>query len=220
MIAESYRHCETLVRDADKDRFLSALFAPAERRDALFALYAFHVEIARIPSVAPEPFAAAVRLQWWHEALSGERDGEAAANPVAAALRDALASIGVDVAPLLEHLEAQRAIAFGEPETISDAAIFFTAARLIGAPGGGLGAAAASAGQAYALAVRGRSPELARAHYEAFWAQLIELPQSALPAFLPAALVPLLLRQPRAAQWRKQVALLRAAWFGFAKLKY
>ncbi len=30
-----------LVREADKDRFLSALFAPAMRRDALFALYAF-----------------------------------------------------------------------------------------------------------------------------------------------------------------------------------
>ena len=56
MSADDYRHCETLVRDADKDRFLSALFAPAARRDALFALYAFHVEITRIPLLAREPF--------------------------------------------------------------------------------------------------------------------------------------------------------------------
>ena len=36
------RYCEDLVREADKDRFLASLFAPAERRPALLALYAFN----------------------------------------------------------------------------------------------------------------------------------------------------------------------------------
>ena len=124
MSADDYRHCETLVRDADKDRFLSALFAPAARRDALFALYAFNVEIARIPQMAREPFAAAIRLQWWRDALNGERPGEAAAHPVAAALNDALAAAQVSPAPLIEYLDVQRAIVFGEDATDSDAAIF------------------------------------------------------------------------------------------------
>ena len=43
-----YRHCENLVRAADKDRYLATLFAPADRRDALFALYAFSHEIATV----------------------------------------------------------------------------------------------------------------------------------------------------------------------------
>ncbi|MEX2008823.1 MAG: squalene/phytoene synthase family protein, partial [Dongiaceae bacterium] len=30
------------VRRGDRDRFLTALFAPADRREALFALYAFN----------------------------------------------------------------------------------------------------------------------------------------------------------------------------------
>ncbi len=35
-------YCEALVRAADKDRFLAALFAAAEHRGALYALYAFN----------------------------------------------------------------------------------------------------------------------------------------------------------------------------------
>jgi hypothetical protein len=136
---------------------------------------------------------------------------------VAAALRDALQTAPVDPAPLLDHLEAQRAAAFGEPETLSDAAIFFTAAQLLGAPEIGLGAASASAGQAYALAVQAQSPEAARVQYSALRAQIGQLPKIALPAFLPAALVPLLLHQPGASQWRRQIAMLRAAWFGFPR---
>src|ERR1700757_2946478 len=36
-----------LVRRHDRDRYQTALFAPAARREALFALYAFNYEIAR-----------------------------------------------------------------------------------------------------------------------------------------------------------------------------
>ncbi|MDO8875451.1 MAG: squalene/phytoene synthase family protein, partial [Pseudolabrys sp.] len=86
----SVEHCAALVREADRDRYLAALFAPAERRDALFALYAFNIEISRVRDVAREPMPGEIRLQWWREVLSGERDGEAAAHPVAAALVAAL----------------------------------------------------------------------------------------------------------------------------------
>ena len=48
---QAFAHCEALVRAADRDRFLAALFAPRERRGALFALYAFNVEIARVREV-------------------------------------------------------------------------------------------------------------------------------------------------------------------------
>lgn len=86
----NFDHCAALMREADRDRYLAALFAPAERRDALFALYAFNVEISRVRDVAREPMPGEMRLQWWREVLSGEREGEGAANPVAAALMAAV----------------------------------------------------------------------------------------------------------------------------------
>src|SRR5437588_12606215 len=84
---ENYQHCESLVREADHDRYIASLFAPAEHRDALLALYAFSVEIARIRDAAREALPGEIRTQWWREALQGLRDGEAAAQPVAAAVR-------------------------------------------------------------------------------------------------------------------------------------
>jgi len=85
-----FEHCAALVREADRDRYLAALFAPADRRDALLALYAFNVEIGRVRDVAREPMPGEIRLQWWREVLNGEREGEGAAHPVAAALMQGL----------------------------------------------------------------------------------------------------------------------------------
>src|SRR3954452_17343605 len=87
----AYLHCEQLVRVADKDRFLATLFAPAEKRGPLFALYAFDLEIAGIRERAREPMPGEIRLQWWRDVLSGERGGEAKAHPVAAALTATIA---------------------------------------------------------------------------------------------------------------------------------
>src|SRR3989304_4664298 len=84
---DNFEHCAALVREADRDRYLATLFAPADRRDALFALYAFNAELARGRGGAREPLPGEIRLQWWREVLNGERDGEAAAHPVAAAVR-------------------------------------------------------------------------------------------------------------------------------------
>ena len=89
-------HCAALVREADRDRYLATLFAPSDRRDALFALYAFNIEITRIRDVAREPMPGEIRLQWWREVLSGEREGEGAANPVAAALMAGLKQYAID----------------------------------------------------------------------------------------------------------------------------
>src|SRR5476651_2510786 len=83
---DAFSYCMELVRKADRDRFLAALFAPAEQRNALAALYAFNVEITRVRELAREPLPGEIRLQWWSEALNGERREEASANPVAAAL--------------------------------------------------------------------------------------------------------------------------------------
>lgn len=214
---DGFAYCEALVRDGDKDRFLASLFAPAAQRRHLFALYAFNLETARVRAAVREPMAGAIRLQWWRDALTGERPGEAAASPVAAALNAALAAIGADRAPLLDLIEQRRAELFGEPAASIEANVFVTAARMLGGNGDAVPGAALDAGLAYDLS---RDPEQhahAREHYERLRTAVPQLPAAVVPAFLPAALVPLRLRHADPPQWRRQVALARAAWFGFPK---
>ena len=87
-MADSFDHCEELVRAGDKDRFLATLFAPQKYRRALYALYAFNLEVARTRELAREPMPGEIRLQWWRDVLGGAGRGEVDAHPVAAALRD------------------------------------------------------------------------------------------------------------------------------------
>jgi len=138
---ESYRHCEQLVRAADKDRFLATLFAPADKRGPLFALYAFNREIAGVRDRAREPMPGEIRLQWWRDVLNGERAGEAAANPVATALIDTIGHFGLPVAPLLDVVEAHAFDLYDDPMPTlaaleaygrkTEAAVFRLAARII-----------------------------------------------------------------------------------------
>jgi phytoene synthase len=85
-LRRAYEHCAELVREAARDKWLSALFAPEDARPHLHALAAFDIETARVTGLVREPLAGEMRLAWWREALNGERAGEAAAHPVAAAL--------------------------------------------------------------------------------------------------------------------------------------
>ena len=64
------------MRRHDRDRFQTALFAPAEPREALFALYAFNYEIARVREVVREPMLGQIRLQWWREVIHAAYAGE------------------------------------------------------------------------------------------------------------------------------------------------
>jgi 15-cis-phytoene synthase len=155
-------HCAALVREADKDRYLAALFAPAEHRNALFALYAFDAEIARVRGLAREPMPGEMRLQWWREVLVGEREGETAAHPVAAALRDALARHRIDVALLIALIDAQSFDLYDEPmanrddlETYAVAtrgAVFAIAANILGSRAPAARALARHAGIAHTIA--------------------------------------------------------------------
>src|SRR4051812_37500212 len=69
MASDAFAACETLVRNADYDRYLSALFIPAERRPHVFALYAFNYEVAKTAENVTQPIMGQMRLQWWCDAL-------------------------------------------------------------------------------------------------------------------------------------------------------
>jgi phytoene synthase len=63
------------VRRHDRDRFQTVLFAPARRRESLFALYAFNYEVARVRETVSEPVLGQIRLQWWRESIAAAFDG-------------------------------------------------------------------------------------------------------------------------------------------------
>jgi phytoene synthase len=111
----AFAHCEGLIRNADKDRFLASLFAAADRRPFLHALYAFDIEVMHIAARVREPMAGELRLQWWREVLEGGRAEEAQANPAAAALMATVTAARLPTEPLLVLLDARAFDLYAEP---------------------------------------------------------------------------------------------------------
>jgi NADH dehydrogenase [ubiquinone] 1 alpha subcomplex assembly factor 6 len=82
-----------LVRRHDLDRYQTVLFAPAARREALFALYAFNYEIARVRETVTQPMLGQIRLEWWRENVAAAFGGGTVRHhpvmePVAAMIRE------------------------------------------------------------------------------------------------------------------------------------
>jgi 15-cis-phytoene synthase len=159
---EAYAHCATLIREHDHDRWIATLYAPESQRPALFALYAFSHEIARIRAQVSEPLPGEVRMQWWRDLLEGEAKGETQSHPVAAALLDAVARYRLPIAPLTALIEARIFDLYDDPmPRLSDlegyagetASALIRLACLVLANGRDPGGAAACghAGVAYAL---------------------------------------------------------------------
>jgi 15-cis-phytoene synthase len=114
-------HCQALVRAADKDRYLATLFAPAEHRAALFALYAFNLEVARVREVIRDPLAGEIRLQWWNDVLHGVDRGEIEAHPVAGALRATIARYRLPAEEVAAIVDARRFDLYDDPmPTLAD----------------------------------------------------------------------------------------------------
>lgn len=101
-------YCFDIVRTADKDRFLSSLFAPDDRRPHLHALYAFNIELARIRETVSEPAPGEIKLRWWTDAVRDIRAGTVAGHPVAQALARTIADHALPYETFLAMIEARR----------------------------------------------------------------------------------------------------------------
>lgn len=95
------------VRRADRDRYLAALYAPQDKRDALLALYAFNAEIAGVRERIHEPLPGEVRLQWWRDVLSSDDAAAASGHPLAEALTRVIADHALPRAAFDNYLEAR-----------------------------------------------------------------------------------------------------------------
>jgi phytoene synthase len=155
----TFAYCQDLVREADKNRFLATLFAPAERRPFLFALYAFNVELSHVPERTSEALAGEVRLQWWRDVLDGTRAGEAAANPVASGLLAAMTWHDLPAAALVDLIDAREFDLYDDPMPTlaalesyarrTTSTLFMLAGRILGAASASV--IADPAGTAYAV---------------------------------------------------------------------
>lgn len=149
------------LRQQDRDRFGTVLFAPADRRDALFTLYDFNLEIARARELVSEPMLGRIRLQWWRDSLNKVYAGADGGSPLARALSAVIERHGLarqEFDRLLEaretdmeleppaDLPALEAYAEGTAATLNRLAL-----AILGADGEGPRAAAAEVGIAWAL---------------------------------------------------------------------
>ena len=154
-------YCAELVRQQDSDRYLTALFAPPERREDLFALYAFNAEVARGREAVSEPMLGHIRLQWWRDVIAEIYDGEPRRHQVVQPLASAIRGHGLPRAPFDHLLDARELdLADGPPGSLDELVAYADASSggltrlalfVLGGSEGPLQTAGGLAGTAWAL---------------------------------------------------------------------
>lgn len=153
--------CAEEVRRHDNDRYLTALFAPAEDRARLFALYAFNLEIARVRESVSEPILGAVRLRFWRDAVTDLYTGKPPRHPATLTLAATGAAALLERARLEALTDARDADLKDEPPADLAALVAYAEATggalaalaldLLGVDGEASRAAARDVGTAFAL---------------------------------------------------------------------
>jgi phytoene synthase len=112
---DSAAFCADQVRSHDFERYASTLFVNADRRRALLALYAFHVEISRVREQVSQPLPGEIRLQWWTDMLAGAGHGGVEGNPVAAELLLAMRTYALPVERLSRLIDEHQFDLYNDP---------------------------------------------------------------------------------------------------------
>ena len=89
-------YCRDLVRSADKERYITSLFASAEARAALWAISAFNHEIAKTRETVSEPMLGEIRLQWWRDASNDIFAGKPRQHAVVLALSGSIQKFALE----------------------------------------------------------------------------------------------------------------------------
>jgi NADH dehydrogenase [ubiquinone] 1 alpha subcomplex assembly factor 6 len=151
-----------LLRGHDRDRYLLSVFAPAPRRAAIQAIYAFNYEIARIRDTVSEPVLGQIRLQWWRDGVDEAfGDGSVRRHEVLTPLADAIRHHGLSRDHFGRLIAArERDLAPDPPENLaaleayaeeSSAPLQLLALEALGGSGAEANRAARDAAIAYAL---------------------------------------------------------------------
>jgi phytoene synthase len=154
-------YCAEQIRRFDNDRFLCSLFAPAAEREALAAVYAFNVEVARIRESVGEPLLGEIRLQWWRDAIEGIYSGRPSSHQVVVELDQAVRAFGLSRAHFERVLDARAfdlddapppdLAALVDYADATSATLSALSLEVLGADGDGVRHAARDVGIAWAL---------------------------------------------------------------------
>ncbi|HPF46637.1 MAG: squalene/phytoene synthase family protein [Alphaproteobacteria bacterium] len=120
-MSELDTYCAKQIKKYDYDRFLITLFARADIREDLFALYSFNHEVAKIREAVSEPMLGEIRLQWWREAIEGIASENPRNHEVVLPLSDAFHRHGLSADSFIDIIDARSADIYDEnPNTIAD----------------------------------------------------------------------------------------------------
>ena len=91
-MSSTEQYVSELVKKDDRDRFLTAAFAPEPARAAILALYAFNAEVGRVRESVSEGMIGQIKLQWWRDVVTAIYDAGhvSQGNPVVGALAAAI----------------------------------------------------------------------------------------------------------------------------------
>jgi phytoene/squalene synthetase len=200
----AHRYVLEEVRQADRDRFLAALFAPEPQRRGLLALLAFDHELARTGAVTREPMLARIRLEWWREAVAeAAGEGKPRAQPVVESLSETIRRHAVPLPRMIDLIDAREEEIEGALDVLRAghalADLQLAVLDVTDAPTRQAARAVAAAG------LMGEGPERAALLAEAR-ALRPQIDPAALPILLPARLL-----DRGWAPWRKPLALWWAA---------
>ncbi|UTO28778.1 phytoene/squalene synthase family protein [Bartonella harrusi] len=114
-------YCFDILRATDRDRYISVLFSPKEKRRALAALYAFNVEVARIRETVQDPLIGEIRLRWWYDSIANGEMQENTNNPILNDLLTAITLFNLPKTAFLRYCDAQILDLYHNPiETLHD----------------------------------------------------------------------------------------------------
>ncbi len=101
-------YCRDLVATYDYDRYILSCAVLPALRPALWAVYAFNHEIAKIRESVTDVHAGYIRLAWWHEALAAYYAGQPMpAHDVARALGRAITTYDLPADALEALIDAR-----------------------------------------------------------------------------------------------------------------
>ncbi len=83
-------YCAAQLKLLDRDRYTICATTEQGARRALYALYAFNLEVAKIREIVSEPMLGQIRLQWWRDAIEGIYQGTPRDHAVVTALADTI----------------------------------------------------------------------------------------------------------------------------------
>ena len=112
----SLNYCMDIVSKHDPDKFLALMGANDVYRKAAFPIYAFNIEVSRVPWITSESLIAEMRLTWWQELLEAiELGKELPEHPISAVLSQNLKKKKFALKLLKKTISARRWDIYTEP---------------------------------------------------------------------------------------------------------